>query len=125
MREPPRKRTTPARSAIEMWGRESTSTHLKRKWRSASSWRAKSAGMAARQGANMAIPAMFLKFSRADESEADYLGTQYMYAAGYDPTGAVSIFEKIESLNRSKPGAMARIFSTHPMDADRIQKTQK
>jgi predicted Zn-dependent protease len=83
------------------------------------------AGMAARQGAGVAIPTMFLKFSRADESEADYLGTQYMYAAGYDPTGAVSIFEKIQSLSRSQPGVMARIFSTHPMDADRIQKTQK
>src|SRR5450432_3442600 len=83
------------------------------------------AGMAARQGAGVAIPTMFLKFSRADESEADYLGTQYMYAAGYDPTGAVSIFEKIESLSKAKPGVMGRIFSTHPMDADRIQKTQK
>jgi predicted Zn-dependent protease len=83
------------------------------------------AGIAARQGAGVAIPTMFLKFSRADESEADYLGTQYMYAAGYDPTGAVSIFEKIESLSKAKPGVMAHIFSTHPMDADRIQKTQK
>lgn len=82
-------------------------------------------GMAARQGAGLAVPTMFLKFSRGDESEADYLGTQYMYAAGYDPTGAVSIFEKIESLNKSKPSAMGRIFSTHPMDADRILKTQK
>jgi predicted Zn-dependent protease len=83
------------------------------------------AGMAARQGTGVAIPTMFLKFSRADESEADYLGTQYMYAAGYDPMGAVSIFEKIESLSKVKPGVMAHIFSTHPMDADRIQKTQK
>ena len=71
------------------------------------------------------MPTAFLKFTRGDEAEADYLGTQYMYATGYDPTGAVSIFEKIESLNRSQPGAVARIFSTHPMDADRIAKTQK
>lgn len=83
------------------------------------------AGVAARQGAGVAVPTAFFKFARGDESEADYLGTQYMYAAGYDPTGAVSIFEKIESLNRSKPGLAVRIFSTHPMDADRIQKTQK
>ena len=83
------------------------------------------AGVAARQGASVAVPAGFLKFARGDEAEADYLGTQYMYAAGYDPTGAVSIFEKIESLNRTRPGVAARIFSTHPMDADRILKTQK
>ena len=83
------------------------------------------AGVAARQGAGVAVPTAFLKFTRGDEAEADYLGTQYMYAAGYDPTGAVSIFEKIESLNKTKPGVAARIFSTHPMDADRILKTQK
>ena len=83
-------------------------------------------GIAARQGANLGIPAVFLHFTRKDESEADYLALQYMYAAGYDPNGAISIFEKIESLQRSQPGALARIFtSTHPMDSDRIQKAEK
>jgi predicted Zn-dependent protease len=48
-----------------------------------------------------------------------------MYAAGYDPNGAISIFEKLESLERKKPGTIGRIFSTHPMDSDRIQKTEK
>ena len=47
------------------------------------------------------------------------------YLAGYDPNGAISIFEKLESLQKSKPGTLARVFSTHPMDADRIQKTEK
>jgi predicted Zn-dependent protease len=82
-------------------------------------------GYAARQGMGVVIPTAFLKFSRHDESEADYLGTQYMYAAGYDPTGAISIFEKIEALSRTKPGLAARIFSSHPMDSDRIKKTQE
>jgi len=82
-------------------------------------------GYAARQGAGLAIPMTFLKLNRADESEADYLGVQYMYAAGYDPNGALSIFEKIESLRKTKPGLMARVVSTHPMDADRIRKTQE
>jgi len=82
-------------------------------------------GYAIRQGAGVGIPAVFLKFTRGDESEADYLGVQYMWAAGYDPNGAISIFEKMESLNRSKPGTMARIFSTHPPDSSRIEKTQK
>jgi predicted Zn-dependent protease len=83
------------------------------------------AGYAARQGAGLAIPMTFLKFSRDDESEADYLGVQYMYAAGYDPNGALSVFEKIESLRKTKPDLMARVISTHPMDADRIRKTQQ
>jgi predicted Zn-dependent protease len=82
-------------------------------------------GYGARQAAGAAMPMMFLKFSRGDESEADYLGVQYMYAAGYDPNGAVTIFEKMESLKKKQPGVFDRVFSTHPMDADRIDKTQK
>jgi predicted Zn-dependent protease len=82
-------------------------------------------GAVIRQGANVGVNAAFLRFSRKDESEADYLGVQYLYAAGYDPTGAISIFEKLESLERKKPGTVARIFSTHPMDATRIEKTEQ
>jgi len=82
-------------------------------------------GMAARQGAGLGIPMTFLSFGRKDEAEADYLGVQYMYAAGYDPNGAVSMFEKLEALERSQPGAVSRLFATHPMDADRIGKTQR
>ena len=83
------------------------------------------AGMAARQGAGLAIPMTFLSFSRHDESEADYLGLQYMYAAGYDPNGAINIFEKLEALSRRQPGRVSRLFSTHPMDAVRIRNAQK
>ncbi len=82
-------------------------------------------GAVARQGAGVGIPAAILHFTRKDESEADYLGVQYLYAAGYDPNGAISIFEKLESLERKQPGTVARIFSTHPMDATRIQKTEQ
>ncbi len=78
-----------------------------------------------RQGANLGIPALFLHFTRQDESEADYLGVQYLYAAGYDPNGAISIFEKLESLEKKQLGTVARIFSTHPMDAARIRKTEQ
>jgi predicted Zn-dependent protease len=81
-------------------------------------------GWAARQAANAAIPMSFLSFTRHDEAEADYLGVQYMYAAGYDPTGAVSIFEKFEALQKTRPGAVARVLATHPTDADRIHKTE-
>ena len=82
-------------------------------------------GAVARQGANVGIPAAFMHLTRQDESEADYLGVQYVYAAGYDPNGAISIFEKLESLERKQPGTVARIFSTHPMDAARISKTEQ
>ena len=81
-------------------------------------------GYAIRQGAGAAIPMAFLKFSRSDESEADYLGVQYMYAAGYDPSGLITDFEKLDALQRKKPGAVQQIFSTHPMDSTRIEKVQ-
>ena len=83
------------------------------------------AGVAARQAASVGIPMTFLSFSRKDEAEADYLGLQYMYAAGYDPNGTISIFEKLQALSRQKSGVVSRLFSTHPMDADRIGKSQK
>jgi predicted Zn-dependent protease len=82
-------------------------------------------GMAVRQGASVAIPMTFLSFSRKDEAEADYLGLQYMYAAGYDPNGAISIFEKLASLSRRRPGIVSKLFSTHPMDGDRIRNAEK
>jgi beta-barrel assembly-enhancing protease len=82
-------------------------------------------GVAVRQAANVAVPMTFLSFSRKDEAQADYLGLQYMYEAGYDPAGIISMFEKLDALNRKKPGAFGRLLATHPMDSDRIQKAQK
>jgi len=77
------------------------------------------------QAASVLVPVGFLKFSRAMESEADMLGLQYMYKAGYDPTSFVDFFEKIETLEKRKPGTMAKVFSTHPMTDDRIRAAQK
>lgn len=60
-----------------------------------------------------------LKFSRGAEMEADNLGVQYLYASGYDPTAMSTMFEKLASQNKKKPGALAKLFSTHPQSADR------
>jgi predicted Zn-dependent protease len=83
------------------------------------------AGYAIRQGAGLAIPMGFLTFSRAFEREADYLGLQYMYKAGYDPTSFVDFFEKIQTLEKKKPGSVSKVFSTHPMTDDRIKASQE
>src|ERR1700720_2013000 len=77
------------------------------------------------QAASILVPIGFLKFSRGFESEADMLGLEYMYKAGYDPTAFVDFFEKIETLEKRKPGTMAKVFSTHPMTDDRIASAQK
>ena len=81
-------------------------------------------GYAAMQGASLAIPMTFLSFSRAFESEADKLGLEYMYKTGYDPTCFVDFFEKIQTLEKKKPGTMSKVFSTHPMTDDRIKAAQ-
>src|SRR5579863_1550827 len=83
------------------------------------------AGYGIRQAASVLVPVGFLKFSRGFESEADMLGLQYMYKAGYDPTAFVDFFEKIETLEKRKPGTMAKVFSTHPPTDDRIKAAQK
>ncbi len=83
------------------------------------------AGYAIYQGMNFAIPVTFLKFSRHDEAEADYLGLQYMYKAGYDPNAFVAFFEKVEADEKKEPGTIPKIFSTHPPTPDRIEATQK
>ncbi|HXJ90548.1 MAG TPA: M48 family metalloprotease [Candidatus Binatia bacterium] len=65
-----------------------------------------------------------LKFSRGFEAEADYLGIEYMYRAGYDPSAFVSFFEKVQAMEKKKPGTLAKAFDTHPQNADRIAKSQ-
>ena len=81
-------------------------------------------GYAIRQGASLAIPLGFLTFSRGFEKEADFLGLQYLYKTGYDPTAFVDFFEKIQSMEKKKPGSVAKVFATHPMTDDRISAAQ-
>jgi hypothetical protein len=76
------------------------------------------------EAAQLAVPLTFLQFSREYEAEADYLGIQYAYRAGYDPQGMVSIFEKLDALEKHKPGALSRAFSDHPATPDRIANTE-
>ncbi|HET9803022.1 MAG TPA: M48 family metallopeptidase [Candidatus Acidoferrum sp.] len=83
------------------------------------------AGYAMYQGMNLAIPLAFLQFSRGFEREADYLGLQYMYKAGYDPNAFVTFFERVQADEKRHPGTIPKVFSTHPPTPERIQNTQK
>jgi predicted Zn-dependent protease len=78
------------------------------------------AGLGARQATGLVIPVSLLKFTRSQEAEADFLGTQYMYKAGYDPSAMLSFFEKLQAKERVKPGTMSKLFTDHPPTADRI-----
>ena len=81
-------------------------------------------GYAIQNVAGLAMPMGFLKFTRSFESEADFLGIQYMYKAGYDPQALTAFFEKVKALDKHKPGSLAKAFDTHPQTPDRIEKTQ-
>jgi predicted Zn-dependent protease len=72
------------------------------------------------EASQVAIPLTFLEFSREYEAEADFLGVQYAYRSGYDPQGMVTMFEKLDALEKHKPGAISRAFSDHPATPDRI-----
>jgi predicted Zn-dependent protease len=82
-------------------------------------------GYAGYEAAGLGIPLTFLHFSRGFEAEADYLGIEYMYRAGYDPSAFVSFFEKIQAMEKKKPGTLSKAFDTHPQTPDRIEKSQE
>ncbi len=71
------------------------------------------------------VPLAFLKFSRNAEAEADYLGIQYMYKAGYDPNAYVGFFGKIIEEDRRRPGTIPTVFASHPPTPDRILKADQ
>ena len=77
------------------------------------------------EAASIGVPLTFLHFSREFEAQADYLGVQYMYRAGYDPQAFISFFEKVQALEKRKPGLVAKTFSDHPQTPDRIEHSQE
>lgn len=83
------------------------------------------AGLLARQAMSIAMPLSFLKFSRDAEREADLLGLQYTYAAGYDPAEFVHFFETLRTVEKEKATRLSKAFSTHPLTRDRIYRAQR
>jgi predicted Zn-dependent protease len=77
------------------------------------------AGAVLQNTAGLAQALAFFRFSRSAEEEADRLGVQYLYAAGYDPNGMASMFEKLAAQSKSKPGSISRLFTTHPQSTER------
>ena len=79
-------------------------------------------GYAVQSAAQILVPMGFLKFSRNAENEADLLGAQYMWAAGYDPAAMAEFFRKLDGKEKKKPGTLAKVFRTHPLTSDREVK---
>ena len=82
------------------------------------------AGIGVNEAANLGIPAAFGKFGRNFEAQADYLGIQYAYKAGYDPVGMINFFEKLQALEKKRPGFVTKLYGDHPQTPDRIEKSQ-
>ena len=82
-------------------------------------------GMLINQGAQFGALLGFMKFSRSAESEADMLGVQYLWAAGYDPNSMSTMFEKLAAKNKKKPGTFSKLFESHPQSADRLEATRQ
>ena len=76
------------------------------------------------EAAGIGVPLTFMKFQRNFEAQADYLGVQYLYASGYDPQAFPQFFEKIQALEKKKPGFVAKAFETHPPTPARMEHTQ-
>ena len=83
------------------------------------------AGLGVNEAANFGIPAVFSKFGRNFEAQADYLGIQYAYKSGYDPNGMINFFEKLQTLEKRRPGAAMKLYGDHPQTPDRIAKSQE
>ena len=73
---------------------------------------------------NVAGGAVFARFSRQDELEADQEGLNNLVRARIHPQGLVSMFEKLIAERRSRPGAVEGWFRTHPLEEDRIAALQ-
>ncbi|MGA3160692.1 MAG: M48 family metallopeptidase [Terracidiphilus sp.] len=82
-------------------------------------------GIAIFGGVEIAVPKAFMYVSREFEEQADYLGVQYMYRAGYDPQAFITFFEKIQVLQKRKPGSVAKAFADHPQTPERILRSQE
>ncbi len=80
-------------------------------------------GMIFQNTAGLGLLASFMKFNRNAEAEADKLGVQYLYAAGYDPGGLPTMFEKLAAKNKKKPGFLSKAFATHPQPPERRAAT--
>ncbi len=64
-------------------------------------------------------------FSRTQEYEADHIGLMIMARAGYDPNGAIGLWERADEVFGASGGSVGAFFSTHPASGDRVEKLRE
>jgi predicted Zn-dependent protease len=73
---------------------------------------------------NVGGTAVFARFSRQDEAEADQVGFDNVVRAGISPVGMVEMFNKLIAERRTRPSAVEGWFATHPLEEDRVAAVQ-
>jgi len=69
--------------------------------------------------------ALFARYSRQDEAEADSAAVAYVIQAGVDPRGIPGLFRRLVEERRRSPGKIETFFASHPLEEDRIQATER
>lgn len=82
-------------------------------------------GELSKLAADMFGKAGTMYYSREMESQADYLGVETMYKAGYNPQGMVTFFKKLAAAGEKDPGRIGRFFASHPETVERINAIQQ
>lgn len=78
----------------------------------------------AQAGINVAGQAVFAKFSREDEAQADAAGIDELVRAGINPNGMPEMFDKLIAERKSRPSGLESWFTDHPLEEDRVQNTR-
>ena len=76
-------------------------------------------------GAVIGAQMVMAHYSREQERQSDELGLDYAVKAGYSPTGMIETHRVLLSLQKQKPGAIERMFASHPMSAERLATAEK
>ena len=76
-------------------------------------------------GAVIGAQLMMAHYSREQERQSDEFGLDYAIKAGYSPRGMVETQKVLLSLQQQRPGAIERMFASHPMSAERLATAEQ
>jgi len=82
------------------------------------------AAIGLQNGLGLGLNLTFLGITRDSEREADQLGIQYLWKAGYDPEAFITFFEKLKAQEKNAPSKLTGWFRTHPSTNDRVGQAQ-
>jgi len=69
--------------------------------------------------------ALFARYSRHDEAEADSQAVQLVVDAGIDPNGIPALFRRLLEERQRSPAGIEAFFASHPLEEDRIVATER